>query len=59
MTKLLRDDRMSRILEDWFRLHPDAAARRHHAAVDADALRSAWLATTGRKAVDTYDGTRY
>lgn len=49
LTKMLRDDRMSRILEDWFRFHPDAAARRHHAAVDADALRRAWLATTGRR----------
>lgn len=51
LTKMLRDERMTRILEDWFRRHPDAAARRHHAAVDADALRWAWLATTGRQAL--------
>lgn len=35
-------------LEKWFSSHPDQAARRHHALVDARALRMAWLAATGR-----------
>jgi len=35
-------------LEDWFSAHAEEAARRHHALVDAQALRMAWLATTGR-----------
>lgn len=48
MTELIRDLPMTRLLEAWFRGHPDAAARRHHAGVDAEALRQSWLAVTGR-----------
>lgn len=45
--ELLRSNLTSMILEDWFLAHPEEAARRHHAMVDANALRIAWLATNG------------
>lgn len=48
MTKMVREGLMTRVLEAWFEAHPEASARRHHAAVDAEALRQAWLAATGR-----------
>ena len=31
------------LVEDWFDSHSDARATRHHARVDANALRMAWL----------------
>ena len=34
---------MGRALERWWRAHPDAARHRHHALMDAQALRGAWL----------------
>jgi hypothetical protein len=46
--ELLRNDLTAMILEDWFLAHPEEAARRHHAMVDANALRIAWLATNGQ-----------
>ena len=46
--ELVRSDLASMILEDWFVAHPEEAARRHHAMVDANALRIAWLAATGQ-----------
>ena len=52
MNQMLREGLMTMVLEDWFEVHPDAAARRHHAAVDAEALRQAWLAVTGRVEAD-------
>ncbi|RPE82068.1 uncharacterized protein DUF5051 [Vulcaniibacterium tengchongense] len=45
--ELVRDDLISMILEDWFLANPEEAARRHHAMVDANALRLAWLAASG------------
>jgi len=36
------------LIDDWFESHPDLYARRHHALVDAQALRMAWLAATGQ-----------
>lgn len=48
LTEMLRQGLISVLLEDWFQAHPEASARRHHAAVDAEALRQAWLAATGR-----------
>jgi len=48
MTHMLREGLMTMVLEDWFEVNPAAQARRHHAAVDAEALRQAWLAVTGR-----------
>lgn len=38
---------VSVLLDDWFASHPDAQARRHHAAVDAEGLRQAWRAAVG------------
>lgn len=47
-TMFLKDDLTAMILEDWFLANPGEAARRHHALVDANALRTAWLAATGK-----------
>lgn len=44
-SSLLKDDFLSAALEDYFLAHPDEASRRHHALVDARALRAAWLAS--------------
>jgi hypothetical protein len=46
--RLLTSDLVSMILEDWFLAHPREAARRHHAMVDANALRVACLAADGQ-----------
>lgn len=48
MAEMLRGRLIAMLLEDWFQAHPAASARRHHAGVDAEALRQAWLAATGR-----------
>lgn len=48
LTRMPKEGLMTILLEDWFSAHPKEAARRHHALVDAQALRMAWLATTGR-----------
>lgn len=48
MTEMVRDGLIAMLLEDWFQAHPEASARRHHAGVDAEALRQAWLAASGR-----------
>ncbi len=48
MTHILKDGITQRVLEDWFRTHPAEKQRRHHALVDARALRAVWLALTGR-----------
>lgn len=32
--------------------HPKAAARRHNALVDPEALRVAWLVVTGRESIE-------
>lgn len=45
---LVGDDLTSMILEDWFISNPDQAVRRHHALVDAAALRTAGLAAHGK-----------
>lgn len=47
-TLMWRDKKMSAALERWFATRPDLAAKRHHALVDAQALRMAWLAATQR-----------
>lgn len=57
MTEMLREGLMTVLLEDWFQAHPVASARRHHAAVDAEALRQAWLAATGRIEATWAQGT--
>jgi hypothetical protein len=51
-TLMLKDGLMAMLLEDWFASHPEEAARRHHALIDANALRMAWLAATRRIQAD-------
>jgi DNA polymerase III epsilon subunit-like protein len=34
-------------LERYFEIHPEITARRHHARVDAEALRSAFMEVIG------------
>ncbi|PZQ32502.1 MAG: hypothetical protein DI562_03345 [Stenotrophomonas acidaminiphila] len=48
MTRMLKEGATGMLIEDYFAGHPEAAARRHHAQVDAEALRMAWLVVTGR-----------
>jgi hypothetical protein len=48
MTRMLKDGALGMLLEDYFVGHPDAAARRHHALIDAEALRMSWLVVTER-----------
>lgn len=48
MTRMLKEGATGMLVEDYFAGHPRAAARRHHALVDAEALRMAWLVVTGR-----------
>lgn len=48
MTRMLKEGVMGMLVENYFAGHPEAAARRHHALVDAEALRMAWLVVTGR-----------
>lgn len=52
MTCMDRDGLTNMLLEDWFLSHPKEAAKRHHALVDAQALRMAWLAATRRIRAD-------
>lgn len=48
VARMLKEGIMQLVLEDYFEAHPDQARRRHHALVDAQALRMAWLALIGR-----------
>ena len=48
ITLMHRDYAMTQLMESWFVSHPEEKARRHHARVDAHALRMAFLAITGR-----------
>ena len=48
MTRMLKEGATGLLIEDYFEAHPEARARRHHALVDAQALRMAWLVVTGR-----------
>lgn len=50
LTLMHRGVYFSALLESWFAADPARAARRHHAAVDAEALRASWLAVTGADA---------
>lgn len=47
MTHMLKEGVTGMLVEDWFEAHPELEARRHHALVDAEALRMAWLVATG------------
>lgn len=42
-TRLAREGNLMPSVERYFELNPDQQARRHHALVDALALRSAWI----------------
>ena len=57
MTRMLKEGAMGMLVEDYFAGHPAAAARRHHALIDAEALRMAWLVITGRINVPTWART--
>ncbi|MDZ8056612.1 MAG: 3'-5' exoribonuclease [Aulosira sp. ZfuCHP01] len=48
MTRMVKEGALGMLVEDYFAGHPNASARRHHALVDAEALRMAWLVVTGR-----------
>jgi hypothetical protein len=47
-TRMWKEGLAGRLVEDWFVAHPELSAKRHHALVDAQALRMAWLVSTGR-----------
>ena len=46
-SSLIQDDRLQAALESYFVEHPHEASRRHHALVDATALRAAWTMIGG------------
>lgn len=48
MTRMLKEGLAASLVEDWFAAHPEQRSRRHHALVDAQALRIAWLVANGR-----------
>lgn len=50
-----RDASLNAMVEAYFAAHLDAAARRHHARVDAEALRQAWCALAGLITTDWSD----
>lgn len=47
-TRMIKDSRMREISEAWFCADPARLSRRHHALVDAHALRHTWRVVTGR-----------
>ena len=57
MTRMLKEGAMGMLVEDYFAGNPDAAARRHHALVDAEALRISWLVVTGRVSIPSWATT--
>ncbi len=46
--QIIHDRPTARLVEAYFEAHPAARARRHHALVDAEALRVAWHVSTSR-----------
>lgn len=54
-TLMDRDPVTTSHLERWFSKHPELLARRHHALIDAGALRAAWMVATGRLDPDFND----
>ena len=48
MTHMLKEGATGMLVEAYFEAHPQVRSRRHHALVDAEALRMAWLVVTGR-----------
>lgn len=47
LTLMHRGFDFTALLEAWFSADPARAARRHHAAVDAEALRATWVLVSG------------
>ena len=54
MTHMLKEGLTGMLVEDWFDAHPEQRVLRHHALVDARALRMAWLVTTGRMPIPAW-----
>ncbi|KAF1710170.1 3'-5' exoribonuclease [Pseudoxanthomonas sacheonensis] len=48
MTHMLKEGLTGMLVEEWFDANPEQRTRRHHALIDAHALRMAWLVATGR-----------
>jgi hypothetical protein len=46
--QIIHDRPTATLVEAYFGAHPEARARRHHALVDAEALRVSWHVSTGR-----------
>ncbi|MBV6799642.1 3'-5' exoribonuclease [Xanthomonas euvesicatoria] len=46
--RLIKNGLVGFLIDDWFEAHPKLHERQHHALVDAQALRMAWLAATGQ-----------
>jgi hypothetical protein len=54
-TVMDKEGRTAEWVEAWFRSRPKLAARRHHAMIDAQALRMAWRVVTGRITTDEWN----
>ncbi|KAB7763916.1 3'-5' exoribonuclease [Xanthomonas campestris pv. olitorii] len=46
--QIIHDRQTATLVEAYFEAHPAVQSRRHHALVDAEALRVAWHVSTGR-----------
>lgn len=46
MTRMSKEGLPGLLVEYWFAAHPEHRAKRHHALVDAQGLRKAWLVAT-------------
>lgn len=46
--QIIHDRPTATLVEAYFEAHPAVRSRRHHALVDAEALRVAWHISTGR-----------
>lgn len=55
MTKVIREGAFSEYFEEYFATNHWARMHRHHALVDARALRAAWLRVTGRVDLNSCD----
>lgn len=58
-TKLAREGNLMQSVERYFELNPDQRALRHHALVDAMALRSAWIVENYSFGGDVGDATSH
>ncbi len=58
-TRLAREGNLMPSVEQYFELNPDQRARRHHALVDAMALRAAWILENYRLDGDVGDATSH